>query len=217
MVRDTRRRAPHHEGCLSPKLWFARRANLPQSESLILPPNQIHICTVPPHRGAARDRHGRGAGCGGRGVALLTRARTRGRRSRVVLTPRRWRQASRRYPLGDGGKQARSPGRARYKLLKPLRGECRVNRCDRGDYTRVLPTHCTRGYGRIGRPAFPAPSDFRGTKDSCTTRAHPAARPRRRVLSLLFEISSSIGMLRAGAPRSQLSSPATGSAQRAAR
>src|ERR1019366_6664195 len=32
-------------------------------------------------------------------------------------------------------------------------------RCDRGDYTRVLPTHCTRGCGRIGRPAFPAPSD----------------------------------------------------------
>jgi hypothetical protein len=27
---------------------------------------------------------------------------------------------------GDGGKQARSPGRARSKPLKPLRGECRV-------------------------------------------------------------------------------------------
>jgi hypothetical protein len=26
----------------------------------------------------------------------------------------------------DGGKKARSPGRARYKLLKPLRGECRM-------------------------------------------------------------------------------------------
>ena len=34
---------------------------------------------------------------------------------------------------GDGGKKARSPGRARRKPLKPLRGECRVNRCDRGD------------------------------------------------------------------------------------
>jgi hypothetical protein len=29
-------------------------------------------------------------------------------------------------PLDDGGKQARSPGRARRKPLKPLRGECRV-------------------------------------------------------------------------------------------
>jgi hypothetical protein len=34
---------------------------------------------------------------------------------------------------GDGGKKARSPGRARNKLLKPLRGECRAIRRDRGD------------------------------------------------------------------------------------
>jgi hypothetical protein len=27
---------------------------------------------------------------------------------------------------GDGGNKARSPGRARSKLLKPLRGECRM-------------------------------------------------------------------------------------------
>jgi hypothetical protein len=27
----------------------------------------VHITVVPSHRGAARDRHGRGAGCGGRG------------------------------------------------------------------------------------------------------------------------------------------------------
>src|SRR5712664_4224833 len=53
------------------------------------------------------------------------------RRSRVVLTPRRWRQVcgSRVGPTGlrqnisagDGGKTARSPGRARRKPLKPLR------------------------------------------------------------------------------------------------
>src|ERR1700731_2194539 len=30
------------------------------------------------------------------------------------------------FPRGDGGKQARSPGRARRKPLKPLRRECRV-------------------------------------------------------------------------------------------
>jgi hypothetical protein len=59
-------------------------------------------------------------------AALKTRARTCGRQSRVVLTPRRWRQVSRSYPLDDGGKKARSPGRARSKPLKPLRGECRV-------------------------------------------------------------------------------------------
>jgi hypothetical protein len=53
------------------------------------------------------------------------------RQNRVVLTPRRWRQVlrSRVGPTGlrqnisadDGGKTARSPGRARHKLLKPLR------------------------------------------------------------------------------------------------
>src|SRR5450432_1793305 len=53
------------------------------------------------------------------------------RQNRVVLTPRRWRQVLRSCvgPTGlrqnlsadDGGKRARSPGRARHKLLKPLR------------------------------------------------------------------------------------------------
>src|SRR5437667_12779880 len=79
-------------------------------------PNQMHIQAVLSHRGAARDRHGRGAGCGGResvrrcqGMAgrvdkareLTNGTRTngavarrslwlrwvRGRRSRVVLAP----------------------------------------------------------------------------------------------------------------------------------
>jgi hypothetical protein len=49
-----------------------------------------------------------------------------GRRSRVVLTPRRWRQVSRINSRGDGGKKARSPGRARRKPLQPLRREGRV-------------------------------------------------------------------------------------------
>src|ERR1700680_2941028 len=31
-----------------------------------------------------------------------------------------------------------------------------------GDDTRVLPTHCTRGCGCNGHPAFPTPSDFPG-------------------------------------------------------
>src|ERR1700704_5733813 len=53
------------------------------------------------------------------------------RRSRVVLTPRRWRQVcgvasaqpglDKTSSASDGGKQARSPGRARRKPLKPLR------------------------------------------------------------------------------------------------
>src|SRR5216683_2801532 len=59
----------------------------------------------------------------------------------------------------DGGKRARSPGRARHKPLKPLRAGMP------GDagvlvVTRVLSTNtkCTRGRGCSGRPAFPTPS-----------------------------------------------------------
>jgi len=54
-----------------------------------------------------------------------------GRRNRVVLTPRRWRQVrgvasaqpglDKTISADDGGKRARSPGRARRKPLKPLR------------------------------------------------------------------------------------------------
>src|SRR6202011_1811347 len=62
----------------------------------------------------------------------------------------------------DGGKQARSPGRARRKPLKPLRGECRAY----SGVTVVTNARAyyqyTRGCGRIGRPAFPAPSDREG-------------------------------------------------------
>jgi hypothetical protein len=54
----------------------------------------------------------------------------RGRRSRVVLTPRRWRQVGGMIPFSDGGKKARSPvrspGRARNKPSKPLRREGRI-------------------------------------------------------------------------------------------
>ncbi len=48
-------------------------------------------------------------------AAPKTRALFCGRRSRVVLTPRRWRQVGGGDSTGDGGKQARSPGRARNK------------------------------------------------------------------------------------------------------
>ena len=86
-----------------------------------------------PERGALAIVTNVGTGCGGRGGAFDER-RQGGRRSRVVLTPRRWRQASRKYPRGDGDKKARSPGRARRKPLKPLRagmpGDFRCDRCE---------------------------------------------------------------------------------------
>jgi hypothetical protein len=61
-------------------------------------------------------------GCGMRWTRLRqeTNDVVRGRRSRVVLTPRRWRQVGERNFIDDGGKKARSPGRARNKPLKPF-------------------------------------------------------------------------------------------------
>jgi hypothetical protein len=52
-----------------------------------------------------------GAGCGGREVSLDERHFC-GRRSRVVLTPRRWCQVPKKLTLpgGDGGKKARLTG-----------------------------------------------------------------------------------------------------------
>src|SRR5258705_6090441 len=49
-----------------------------------------------------------------------------------------------------------------------VRGMPGLLRCTCGDYTRVLTTHCTRGCGCIGHPAFPAPSVFRA-KRFCKT------------------------------------------------
>src|ERR1700730_7011624 len=86
------------------------------------PPAQIKSISpaVLSLRGALAIVTNVGTGCGGRGCAL-DEWRWRGRRSRGVLTPRRWRQVGGSNSAGDGGKQARSPGRARNKPLKPLR------------------------------------------------------------------------------------------------
>jgi hypothetical protein len=108
------------------------------------PKSPLELFVSHPRRGAYHDRHERGVGCGGRGSVLRAMGsqggffefvidqqhaderRCCGRQNRVVLTPRRWRQvlrkASRPYrartshiSADDGGKRARSPGRARHK------------------------------------------------------------------------------------------------------
>jgi hypothetical protein len=54
--------------------------------------SSLHARPVPPHkRGASRSSRTLGAGCGGRG-SVQTYALACGRRSRVVLMPRRWHQ-----------------------------------------------------------------------------------------------------------------------------
>jgi hypothetical protein len=74
------------------------------------PKSHLELWPSHPTRGAYHDRHGRGEGCGGRGSVLHATGLQGGffesvsdqqraderccsvRRSRVVLTPRRWRQ-----------------------------------------------------------------------------------------------------------------------------
>ena len=114
----------------------------------IHPKSSLELFASRPHKGriaivtdAARDAVDAAAFCaqrdcraGDEPASGQQRADERcccGRRSRVVLTPRRWRQV-RGWQVGptgcrlaisadDGGKRARSPGRARSKPLKPLR------------------------------------------------------------------------------------------------
>src|SRR5204863_22916 len=93
--------------------------------------------------------------------------------------PRRWHQVGGSISAGDGVKQAWSPGRARRKPLKPLRGECRVI----SGVTVVTMLVCfvlfrTRGFGCIERPAFPAPSEFSGAGLQVKLARKAAARSR---------------------------------------
>src|SRR5467141_3820966 len=90
------------------------------------------------------------------------------RRSRVVLTPRRWRQVcgvasaqpglDKTYPQATVANKPDRRG-ARRKPLKPLRagtsGDSGVLVVTR---VRSTNTKCTRGRGCQGHPAFPTPS-----------------------------------------------------------
>jgi hypothetical protein len=104
-----------------------------------------------------------------------------GRRRRVVLAsvadakPAEMRRPNRAWtrlnPRGDGDKRNSSPGRARSKPLKPLRGErpgdCRRNRGD----CRVLSTCCTRAAGASGARLSPCPQLSRGSNAIQTSGA----------------------------------------------
>src|SRR3977135_2834612 len=82
--------------------------------------NQFYESRVLTHRGALANviNAGRDAVDAGGAADESTK---RGRRSRVVLMPRRRHQVLREDARDDGDKKARSPGRARRKPLKPLR------------------------------------------------------------------------------------------------
>jgi hypothetical protein len=88
----------------------------------------------------------------------------------------------------DGGKRARSPGRARNKPLKPLRAGMPGDPGGPVATTRVHYHLRTRGYGCNGHPAFPTPS--RGREINATTRAPRAARSRSRIRNYSNVIAS---------------------------
>src|SRR6266480_3675088 len=82
------------------------------------------------------------------------------RRSRVVLTPRCWRQVCEKKRRRRC-QTSLVTGKSTKETVKPLRGECRVI----SGVTVVTMLVCfvlfrTRGFGCIERPAFPAPSDL---------------------------------------------------------
>jgi hypothetical protein len=122
---------------------------------------------VPFLRGAYRDRHERGAGL--RWTRGAVRNSLRGRAALLADGQAVWswrpdagaKLAKTLARLaGDGGKRARSPGRARSKPLKPSRRECRTIAVCPWLLTPVL-SCCTGGHGCNAHPAFPAPSAFR--------------------------------------------------------
>ena len=109
-------------------------------------------------RGASRSSRFVGAGCGGRELRAR-RTRCCGRRSRVVLIPRRWDQVCKDDLRATVASKPGTPGRARRKPLKPFAcGNAGCFRWACSDYARVLFPFCTRGCGCIARPAFPTPS-----------------------------------------------------------
>ena len=74
---------------------------------------------APMKRDVSADRHEPWGGDAMAADAARDERGGGGRRSRVVLIPRRWDQVSRAIPRSDGGYRARTPGRARISR-KPI-------------------------------------------------------------------------------------------------
>src|ERR1700677_4088830 len=73
-------------------IWVVQSFAQKYSHFLLTQITCISLVIPAQHRGAFRDRHERRVGMRWTRAALLTRALICGRRSRVVPTPRRWRQ-----------------------------------------------------------------------------------------------------------------------------
>jgi hypothetical protein len=82
----------------------------------------------------------------------------------------------RKVPQATAAKKPDRRGERDISRKTIARGMPGVSRCDLTNACAFYHYHCTRGCGRIGRPAFPAPSDWRGRNEQAKPRAKPAAR-----------------------------------------
>ena len=132
------------------------------------PKSAIYRSGPVPIRGAFRDRHKRGMGCGGRGCAF-DEQRKRVRRSRVVLAPRCWRQALGRQRLGGDGdnKPAHRGGHdISRKAIAQGMSEClRSPVCSCAAFLRSF----ARETAGERAPGIPCALCFQGQRISCTS------------------------------------------------
>jgi hypothetical protein len=108
----------------------------------------VHSPASRPTRGAARDRHETRGGMRWTQDAPKTKALSRGRRRRVVLTSRCWVKSAIRS-AGDGGKKAGHRGE-RVISRKPLRREGRNVSVYLCDYARVFFISAREAAGALG-------------------------------------------------------------------
>jgi hypothetical protein len=92
----------------------------------------------------------------------LTNGAIRGRRSRVVLTPRRWRQVSRNDPRERRWQKSPVTGESAKEPVKTIAQGMPGQPGEPMATTLVCFLFRTRGCGCSGHPAFPAPSDSPG-------------------------------------------------------
>ena len=115
-----------------------------------------------------------GAGCGGREWCCRRRRLTRTEKSRGPDAPTLASSSWEAVLRGDGGKKARSPGRARRKPLKPLRGECRAF-SGVTVVTNARVYYTTRAAAGASGARHSLRPLFGGTRFMHTTRTHRAA------------------------------------------
>jgi len=138
-----------------------------------------------PQRGVSRSSRTRG-GMRWTQAALLTRARTCGRRSRVVLTPRRWRQVGGSTSAGDGGKKARSPvgHRGEHEVTVKTIAQGRLGSSGEPVVTMLVWFFYSHARLRVRRaPGFPCALYFHGRMISGKARAPRAAGMRAHILN----------------------------------